>query len=141
MFYIVEKKDKLDKLEKLLRLGCYVDVISSNDNYHPKLTKLVAVYIRLTKSVGLFYTFNPPMNYTTIQLNNLSEEDYRNHIEGLSDKAILSLLTRYRQLIKQLDYYNAEQLRQRIEIGLHIYRDRYPHAKQLNELDELLTLS
>ena len=50
MFYIVEKKDKLDKLEKLLRLGCYVDVISSNDNYHPKLTKLVAVYIRLTKS-------------------------------------------------------------------------------------------
>ena len=50
MFYIVEKKDKLDNLEKLLRLGCYVDVISSNDNYHPKLTHLVAVYIRLLKS-------------------------------------------------------------------------------------------
>ena len=81
------------------------------------------------------------MNYTTIQLNNLSEEDYRNHLEGLSDRSILSLLTRYRQLIKQLDYYNAEQLRQRVEIGLHIYRNRYPHAKQLNELDELLTFS
>lgn len=81
------------------------------------------------------------MNYTTIQLNNLSEEDYRDHIEGLSDRSILSLLTRYRQLIKQLDYYNAEQLRQRMEIGLHIYRNRYPHAKQLNELDELLPLS
>lgn len=81
------------------------------------------------------------MNFTTLQLNNLSEEDYRDHIEGLSDRSILSLLTRYRQLIKQLDYYNAEQLRQRMEIGLHIYRNRYPHAKQLNELDELLTLS
>ena len=77
------------------------------------------------------------MNYTTIQLNNLSEEDYRTHIEGLSDKSILSLLTRYRQLIKQLDYYNAEQLRQRIEIALQIYKNRYPHAKQLNELDEV----
>ena len=81
------------------------------------------------------------MNYTTIQLNNPSQEDYRNHLEGLSDRSILSLLTRYRQLIKQMDYYNAEQLRQRIEIGLDIYRNRYPHAKQLNELDELLTLS
>ena len=81
------------------------------------------------------------MNYTTIQLNNLSEEDYRNHLEGLSDRSILSLLTRYRQLIKQLDYYNAEQLRQRMEIGMHIYRNRYPYAKHLNELDELLTLS
>ena len=81
------------------------------------------------------------MNYTTIQLNNLSEEDYRTHIEGLSDNAILSLLTRYKQLIKELDYYNAEMLRERIEIGLHIYRNRYPNAKQLNELDEILTLS
>ena len=77
------------------------------------------------------------MNYTTIQLNNLSEEDYRNHIVGLSDRSILSLLSRYRQLIKQLDYYNAEQLRQRIEIALQIYKNRYPHAKQLNELDEV----
>ena len=81
------------------------------------------------------------MNYTTIQLNNLSQEDYRNHLEGLSDRSILNLLTRYRQLIKELDYYNAEQLRQRIEIGLHIYRNRYPHDKQLDELDEILTLS
>ena len=77
------------------------------------------------------------MNYTTIQLNNLSEEDYRTHIEGLSDRSILSLLTRYKQLIKELDYYNAEMLRERIEIALNIYRDRYPHAKQLTELDEV----
>ena len=77
------------------------------------------------------------MNYTTIQLNNLSEEDYRTHSNSLSDNAILSLLTRYKQLIKELDYYNAEMLRERIEIALHIYKNRYPHAKQLNELDEV----
>lgn len=50
MFYIVEEESKLQSLEKLVRLGCYIDVISSNDLYHPKLTTTVAVYIRLLKS-------------------------------------------------------------------------------------------
>ncbi len=50
MFYIVEKEDKLLSLEKLARLGLYVDIISTNDLYHPKLTSTVAVYIRLIGS-------------------------------------------------------------------------------------------
>ena len=50
MFYIVEKEDKLVSLEKLARLGLYVDVISTNNLYHPKLTSTVAVYIRLLGS-------------------------------------------------------------------------------------------
>jgi len=50
VFYIVEEESKLSSLEKLVRLGCFVDVISSNDMYHPKLTSTIAVYIRLLKS-------------------------------------------------------------------------------------------
>ena len=50
MFYIVEEESKLKALEKLVRLGCYVDVISSNDNFHPKLTTPVAIYLRILKS-------------------------------------------------------------------------------------------
>jgi len=50
VFYIVEEEHKLASLEKLVRLGCFVDVISSNDYFHPKLTSTVAVYIRLLKS-------------------------------------------------------------------------------------------
>ena len=50
MFYIVEQNNKLESLEKLVRLGAYVDVISSNNDYHPKLTSTIAVYIRLLKS-------------------------------------------------------------------------------------------
>jgi len=46
VFYIVEQESKLENLERLARLGLYVDVISTNDNYHPKLTSTVAVYIR-----------------------------------------------------------------------------------------------
>ena len=46
MFYIVEQDSKLESLQRLSKLGLYVDVISSNDLYHPKLTSTVAVYVR-----------------------------------------------------------------------------------------------
>jgi hypothetical protein len=50
VFYIIESNDQLDRLQKLGKLGGYVDVISSNDLYHPKLTTTIAVYIRPTNS-------------------------------------------------------------------------------------------
>jgi len=50
VFYIVEQEDKLQNLQNLIKLGVYVDVISSNDYYHPKLTSTVAVYLRLVDS-------------------------------------------------------------------------------------------
>ena len=46
MFYIVEQESKLESLQKLSKLGLYVDVISSNDLYHHKLSSTIAVYIR-----------------------------------------------------------------------------------------------
>jgi len=50
VFYIVEQEDKLEGLERLSKLGLYVDVISSNDLYHPKLTSTIAVYVRPVNS-------------------------------------------------------------------------------------------
>lgn len=50
MFYIVEQESKLENLQRLSKLGMYVDVISSNDLYHPKLSSTVAVYVRLLDS-------------------------------------------------------------------------------------------
>ena len=50
MFYIVEQEEKLDNLSKLVKLGCYVDVISNNDYYHPGLSSTIAVYIRMLNS-------------------------------------------------------------------------------------------
>ena len=46
MFYIVEQESKLESLQRLAKLGLYIDVISSNDLYHQKLTSTIAVYIR-----------------------------------------------------------------------------------------------
>jgi len=46
VFYILETDTQLDRIKSLGRLGGYVDIISSNNNYHPKLTSTVAIYIR-----------------------------------------------------------------------------------------------
>jgi len=50
VFYIVEGESKFKSLENLLKLGCYVDVIPTNDLFHPKLSSTVAVYIRIVNS-------------------------------------------------------------------------------------------
>ena len=60
MFYIVEEENKLCSLENLVRLGCYVDVISSNDYFHPKLTDTIAIYLRL---VGSEHGYIIPINH------------------------------------------------------------------------------
>ena len=46
MFYISETDYQLERLKNLGRLGAFIHVISSNDNYHPKLADTLAVYIR-----------------------------------------------------------------------------------------------
>ncbi len=46
MFYIVENEEQLSRLESTGKGGCYLDIVLTNDNFHPKLTELVALYIR-----------------------------------------------------------------------------------------------
>lgn len=59
MFYIVEQESKLSQLQSLAKLGLYVDVISSNTMYHPKLTSTVAVYIRpINGDIGYIIPIN-----------------------------------------------------------------------------------
>ena len=81
MFYIVESDQQLDILKGYSEKGAYVKVISSNDNYHPILTKTIAVYLR-------------PLNH---------EEGYIipvNHDEGLnvSKDRIYDILKQYKTL-------------------------------------------
>ena len=60
MFYIVEKESNIERLKGLCESGCYVDIISSNDQYHPKLTFTVAVYVR---PIDYDYGFIIPINH------------------------------------------------------------------------------
>ena len=43
MFYISETDNQLERLKNLGRLGAFIHIISSNDNYHPKLSKTTAL--------------------------------------------------------------------------------------------------
>lgn len=53
MYFIVENERDLSKLEQLGVKGCFLDIITTNDLFHPKLTELVAVYVRpLIEKVG-----------------------------------------------------------------------------------------
>jgi hypothetical protein len=61
MFYIVESDNQIDQLTSYASQGAYVEVISSNDNYHPILTFTVAVYIR---PLDCFEGFIIPINHT-----------------------------------------------------------------------------
>ena len=54
MFYIIESDHQLTWLKNQAKEGGYVDIISTNDNFHPLLTSTVAVYIRPTDSIHGF---------------------------------------------------------------------------------------
>ena len=46
MFYILENEEQLQRLELMGGSGCYLEIVTTNDNFHPKLSGMVAVYIR-----------------------------------------------------------------------------------------------
>ncbi len=46
MFYIVETDSQIEGLKNFSDKGAYVEIITTNDNYHPILTDIVAVYLR-----------------------------------------------------------------------------------------------
>ena len=46
MFYLVEQDSKLEVLKRLCKHGAFIDVITSNDLMHPKLSTAIGVYLR-----------------------------------------------------------------------------------------------
>ena len=46
MFYIVESDSQIEGLKGFSEKGAYIEIITSNDNYHPILTDIVAIYLR-----------------------------------------------------------------------------------------------
>ena len=113
MFYIVEQEEKLLSLERLVRLGVYVDVISSNDLYHPKLSSTIAVYIRL---VGSDHGHIIPINHdeglniskdrvydilskaTKLYTRNKKELLYHFNLQDAIDLSLLYSMTKYDRL-------------------------------------------
>jgi len=113
VFYIVEQESKLENLQRLSKLGLYVDVISSNDLYHPKLTSTVAVYIRpINSKQGYIIPINHEegINVTKDRVStilqstdklytvNKKELLYHFNLQGATDLALLYSMVKYDRL-------------------------------------------
>tara|TARA_B100001564_G_scaffold116142_1_gene96631 strand:+ start:1805 stop:3130 length:1326 start_codon:yes stop_codon:yes gene_type:complete len=144
VFYIIEEESKLENLQRLSNLGFYIEVISSNDNFHPKLTSTVAVYVRPLKSKRGFII---PVN----------------HDEGLnvSKERISQLLLSCKQIYtydkKELLYHfniqsaidlsllysmvNFDKLQINQDVStVNYYYNRYSNFKNINQLIPLSKL-
>ena len=135
MFYIVEQESKLESLEKLSKLGMYVDVISSNDNYHPKLTSTVAVYIRLLDSThGYIIPINHDegLNVSKERVSQILSKcsklytldkkklTYHFNLQGAIDLSLLYSLHKY----ERLEYYH----------DLNYFYNKFNNFKNINHI-------
>ena len=50
MYYIIETEEQFQKFSQYDFTNCFVDVISTNDNYHPKISEPSLVYIKPFRS-------------------------------------------------------------------------------------------
>lgn len=113
MFYIVEQESKLESLEKLVRLGAYVDIIPTNSLYHPKLTSTVAVYIRLINSEHGYIIpidHDEGLNVSKERVSRILSKSnklytldkkellYHFNIQGAIDLSLLYSMTKYEKL-------------------------------------------
>ena len=107
MFYIVESEEQLHTLDSFKDEKCYIEVISSNNNYHPKLVHTVAVYLR-------------PVSHHKGYIIPIS------HSEGLNvGKDRVSVILRTFQSLYKLDKKNL------------LYHFKLPEAIDINLLNTL----
>ena len=138
MFYIVEQESKLESLERLVRLGAYVDVIPANSLYNPKLTSTVAVYIRL---LGSEHGYIIPIDHdeglntskervsrillksTKLYTLNKKELLYHFNIQGAIDLSLLYSMTKY----EKLDYSRENS-------SINVTYNKYSDLSYVNKL-------
>ena len=113
MFYIIETPEQIQLLKNLGRKGGYVEVISTNDYYHPLLTTTVAVYLRpldhpegyiipISHDEGLNVSkecvYDILKQYTTLFTFNKKELMYHFVLPAVTDISLLYAMTNYNRL-------------------------------------------
>ena len=113
MFYIVESNEQLTLLESYSKKGGFVEVISSHDYYHPKLTSTVAVYLRpLDHKEGYIIPINHDeglnvskarvsellSKYTTLYVLDKKNLLYHFNIQHAIDLSLLYSMIKYERL-------------------------------------------
>jgi hypothetical protein len=144
MFYIIETPEQIQLLKNLGRKGGYVEVISTNDNYHPLLTTTVAVYLRpldhpegyiipICHDEGLNVSkdcvYDILKHYTTLFTFNKKELMYHFVLPAVTDISLLYAMTNYNRL--ELPRLNST---------CTWYYSRFAHFKDINVIIPLAKL-
>ena len=113
MFYIIETDEQIQLVKNLGRKGGYVEIISSNDNYHPLLTSTIAVYLRpLNHHEGYIIPVNHDeglnldkncvydilKQYTTLFTLDKKELLYHFVLPSVTDLSLMYSMTHYNRL-------------------------------------------
>lgn len=113
MFYILESKEQIQLLRNLKNESVYLEVISSNDNYHPILTETVAIYIHpLSQENGYIVPISHPdglnvdkdeihsilRDYDSIYVINKKELFYHFILPNAIDISLLNSMNNYSKL-------------------------------------------
>ena len=128
MFYIVEEEYKLDYLSRFKK--CYVDVISTNDKYHPFLTDTVALFIHIIESnKSYIIPINHPeginvdkkriydmlKNYDSIYTPDKKQLLYHFNLQAAIDLSLVFSMTKYDRLEYSYDSGNTNHFYSKFE--------------------------
>lgn len=144
MFYIIETDEQIELLKSLGDKGGYVEVISSNDNYHPYLTYTVAVYIHpidhpegyiipVQHDEGLNVEknriYDVLKSYTTLYTYNKKDLLYHFVLTDIIDLSLLYAMTKY-------DRFDLP----RLNSTYNWFYNRLPEFRDINALVPLTKL-
>ena len=60
MFYLIETPDQFAEIRDILTDKCYIDYVLGNDNVHPALAEVIAIYVSSLDRKGFILPLNHP---------------------------------------------------------------------------------
>ena len=135
MYYLIETQEQLDRFFKDEGSECYLQFITNNDETHPKLQSLCALYIySFSKEKGFIININHPEAFElSLPLKYL--ESYTNIFVKEKTKALLHIPTLPYTDIQSIYYLiKNEPLDSLPKTGAHTYFERKYGAYNANKI-------
>ena len=60
MIYLIETPDQFAEMSDILKGKCYIDYVLGNDNTHPAIAEVIAIYVSSFKRKGFMIPLNHP---------------------------------------------------------------------------------
>lgn len=144
MFYIVETQQSLNRLTNHCQRGCYIEVITSNDERHSKLTSPVCIFIQpLELDQGYIIpidhpeglpSFNESVSEVITSLPQIYTLDRKKFLYHFQNNNVIDISLLYSMVyFKKLDSYVSDST-------INWYYSKYSNLSEVNKLIPLSIL-